>query len=54
MITLPVDFATNLLANVDTVFTDVSPLLLIAIGIPFGIYVIKLVVGLLPKAKGSK
>jgi len=51
MITLPVDFTTDLLAQVNTVFTDVSPLLLLAIGIPFGIYVIKLVIGFLPKAK---
>ena len=49
MITLPVDFATDLVANISTVFTDVSPLLLIAVGIPFGIYAIKKVLSLVPK-----
>jgi hypothetical protein len=49
MITLPVDFATNLMANISTVFTDVSPLLLVAVGVPFGIYAIKKVISLIPK-----
>jgi hypothetical protein len=49
MITLPVDFATDLTANISTVFSDVSPLLLIAVGIPFGVYVIKKVLSLIPK-----
>jgi len=49
MITLPTDFATDLAANISTVFTDVSPLLLIAVGIPFGIYAIKKVLSLVPK-----
>lgn len=49
MITLPTDFATGLQANISTVFTDVSPLVLIAVGIPFGIYVIKKVLTLVPK-----
>lgn len=51
MITLPTDFTTGLVANISTVFTDVSPLVLIAVGIPFGIYAIKLVLSLIPKAK---
>lgn len=49
MITLPVDFTTDLVANISTVFTDVSPLLLIAVGVPFGIYAIKKVLSLVPK-----
>ena len=49
MITLPTDFTTDLVANISTVFTDVSPLLLIAVGIPFGIYAIKKVLSLVPK-----
>lgn len=53
MITLPTDFSADLMANANAIFTDVSPVLLLAVGIPFGIYVIKLVVGMLPKAKTS-
>jgi hypothetical protein len=49
MITLPVDFATDLMANVSAVFTDVSPLLLLAVGVPFGIYIIRKVISLVPK-----
>jgi hypothetical protein len=52
MITLPADFGTSLMANASTVFTDVSPLLLVVLGIPFGIYVIKQIVGLIPKTRG--
>jgi len=49
MITLPTGFDTGLVANISTVFTDVSPLLLIAVGIPFAIYAIKKVLSLVPK-----
>jgi hypothetical protein len=49
MITLPVDFGTDLMANVSAVFTDVSPVLLIAVGIPFGVYVIRKIISLIPK-----
>jgi len=49
MITLPTGFVTSLTANISTVFTDVSPLLLIAVGIPFGIYAIRKVLSLVPK-----
>lgn len=49
MITLPTDFATGLVANISTIFTDVSPLLLITVGVPFGIYAIKKVLSLVPK-----
>ena len=49
MITLPVGFANDLTANISTVFSDVSPLLLIAVGIPFGVYIIKKVLSLIPK-----
>ena len=49
MITLPTDFATGLVANISTVFTDVSPLLLIVVGAPFAIYIIKKVLSLVPK-----
>jgi len=49
MITLPTDFVTSLTANVSTVFADVAPVILIAVGIPFGIYVVKKVISLIPK-----
>jgi len=49
MITLPTGFVTGLTGNISTVFTDISPLLLIAVGIPFGIYAIKKVLSLVPK-----
>ena len=51
MITLPTDFVADLTANISTVFTDVSPVVLIALAVPFGIYVIKQVIGLIPKSK---
>jgi hypothetical protein len=53
MITLPTDFVTGLTANVSTVFTDVSPVLVVTLGIPFAIYIIKLVASFIPKAKTS-
>ena len=49
MITLPTDFTTDLTANISTVFTDVGPLLLITLGIPFGVYVIRKIISLVPK-----
>ena len=49
MITLPTGFTTGLTTNIGTVFSDVGPLLLIAVGIPFGVYVIKKVLSLIPK-----
>jgi hypothetical protein len=51
MITLPVDFLTDLSANIGTVFTDVAPILVVTLGIPFGIYIVKLLIGFIPKAK---
>ena len=49
MITLPTDFVTGLTGNITTVFADLSPLVLVAVGIPFGIYVIKKALSLIPK-----
>jgi len=43
------EVATGLVANISTVFTDVSPLLLIVVGAPFAIYIIKKVLSLVPK-----
>lgn len=53
MITLPVDFGADLLAQANTLFTDVSPILLITLGIPFAVYVVKLIGSFIPKAKHS-
>ena len=49
MITLPTGFATGLTTNASAVFTDIGPLLLITLGIPFGVYVIRKVISLVPK-----
>lgn len=49
MITLPTDFTTDLVANVVEIFADFGPLLLITIGVPFGVYVIRKVISLIPK-----
>lgn len=49
MITLPVEFTTDLVANVVELLADFGPLLLVVIGIPFGVYVIKKVISLIPK-----
>jgi hypothetical protein len=49
MITLPVGFDTGLTTGLTTLFADISPLLLIAVGIPFGVYVIRKIISLIPK-----
>lgn len=49
MITLPADFDTDLLANVTAILADFAPVVLIAVGIPFGVYAIKKLVSLIPK-----
>lgn len=51
MITIPVGLETSLLANVGTQFADVGTLAVVAlaIGIPLAFYVIKKVIGLMPK-----
>ena len=44
---LPVDFLSGLQATVSALATDVMPVILIAIGLPLGFYVIHKVIGLI-------
>lgn len=46
LITLPVDFMTNLKAYIGELFTDVSPLVLLAIGLPLAFWVARALIGL--------
>lgn len=46
IITLPVDFVGNMLAYSGTLFTDLSLLIIVAIGLPVGFWVIKKAIGL--------
>jgi hypothetical protein len=49
LFTLPADFVTSSVAYIGYFFTDLSSLLVIAIGVPLAFYVIKKIIGLLPK-----
>ena len=46
IITLPVDFATDMLAYAGELFTDLSTLIIIAIGLPVAFWVISKAIGL--------
>lgn len=54
MITLPTTLVADLSSNITTVFADLAPLIVVAVGVPFAIYIVKLAVSFLPKAKASK
>jgi len=45
-ITLPVDFLTNLLGYVGDLFTDLSPVVALVIGLPLAFWAIRRVIGL--------
>lgn len=49
IITLPAGLTTGLTNNASSLFGDIAPYLLIIVGIPFGIYIIKKVLSLIPK-----
>lgn len=49
LITLPAGLTTGLTDNASSLFGDIAPYLLIIVGIPFGVYVIKKVLSLIPK-----
>lgn len=51
IISLPVNTATDLMANVGVLFTDLWVLLALAIGIPLAFYVIRKVISLVPKGR---
>lgn len=46
LITLPVDFVTNLTAYIGDIFTDLNPLILLAIGLPLAFWFVSKVIGL--------
>jgi len=46
IITLPVDFVATTTAYVGALWTDVSPLIYLAVGLPLGFWVIRKVIGL--------
>jgi len=49
LFTLPSDALSSSTAYIGGVITDVGPFIWLAIGIPLGFYVVKKVIGLLPK-----
>jgi len=53
-ITLPTSTASDLLAYAGDLFNDLWVLIAIAIGIPLAFYVIKQVIGLMPKGRGRR
>jgi hypothetical protein len=56
MITIPINTASNLLANVTGQLSDAGTLLVVvlAAGIPLAFYVIRRLIGLVPKDKDDK
>lgn len=54
IITLPQDAAASMLANVGTLTTDLWVVIALAIGIPLAFYVIRQVIGLVPKGRGGR
>jgi hypothetical protein len=53
IITLPDTVSTDAFASVGTLVTDLWPLIAIAIGVPLAFYVIKQVIGLVPKSRAK-
>lgn len=51
LVTLPVGATTDMTANVGTLFADLWPLVAVIVGIPFGFYIIRKVIALIPKGK---
>ena len=47
MITLPLTFTDSLVATVETVATDVMPLIILGVGLPLGFYIVRKVMGVL-------
>lgn len=45
-ITVPIDMADNMLAYAGGLFTDLTPLIILAVGVPLGFYVIRKVISL--------
>jgi len=51
VITLPGNAVTDITAYIGSVVTDTWVLIALAVGLPLGFYVIRRVIGLLPKGK---
>lgn len=49
LFTLPSDALSSSTAYIGSVVNDVGPFIWLAIGVPLGFYVVKKVIGLLPK-----
>jgi hypothetical protein len=49
MITLPASTTEDVFTNAGYIFTDFWPLILLAVGLPLGFYLVKKLIGLLPK-----
>jgi len=49
LFTLPGDALASTTAYIGSIITDIGPFVWLAIGIPLGFYVIKKVVGVMPK-----
>lgn len=45
-ITLPIDIAESMLAYAGALFTDLTPLVILAVGLPMGFWVIRKVIAL--------
>lgn len=54
IITLPTGAETDMLASVGTLTTDLWVIIALAIGIPLAFYVIRQVIGLVPKGRGAR
>lgn len=54
IITLPSGAETSMLASVGTLTTDLWVIIALAIGIPLAFYVIRQVIGLVPKGRGAR
>jgi len=51
LFTLPANATTDMVANVGTLFSDLWLLIVAVVGIPFGFYIIRKVIALIPKGK---
>ncbi len=53
-ITLPTSAPTDVFAAVGTLTTDLWVIIAVAIGVPLAFYVIRQVIGLMPKGRGRR
>ncbi len=54
IITLPANASTAMLADAGVLFTDLFPIIALAVGVPLAFYVIKQVISLVPKSRGRR